>query len=451
MLDELDEVRRPPGRRSDDDEPLAALALAAAIMGSVFLSMVWGAAWGQAPEIVAPAAPTPVAQTPPDGKAADAAVRLVPRVRTYDLGSHDVGALVVPHLGAVHGRGVGLTELVGSITSEHFEELAAAGKAQWASDGAVERVELRDFALAGPGGVNDNPHLWDVAKPATAFGVRLFATGAVLEGLSIDGVPGDGVTLLRGTNPRQGNLQAGDVEETRVRDLTVRRCFRGLVIDGAHSDGLVSDSTVSVVRDDAVYVGASAGHWTFTACHTWGAGGRAWALFGRSTLVGCQGESSGVGTYVAPSAAGTILRAHRTYICREAGLVLAGATDADGVFQAARGAAVRVEATASGSSVRGAVALEGEALGVVVDADKTVVDARCWGGATQVIVGATRPVNGCTIDVTVGGAPVGVEVRNLGRGNRIRVYSDGQCARPLVLPARPVHASNRVDLVEVGR
>ena len=374
-------------------------------------------------------------------------------------GEHRFNKLVVPSLGLVRGESPGLSAIVPEgtpagalIESDNYEELAKEPlKYQWRNQGLPVQLVLRDFTLDGKAGNGDRPDM--AAKdPAKLFdAVRLYASGATVSNVHIVDVPGVGLVTLRGTSNRSGARDRHDSEVTRVNDCRITGALDyGWKIDGAHSDGTSNSVDIGGVRGDAFYSGPYASGWTHTALHTY-ASNRGIVVHGVNVFVGCQGETCKVGTYVGPTAAGSKFIGHRSFGNSETGVLLDGQAEFSAAYLlAAKGTAVQVNPGATASTIAGYLGLEGAATGAVIDADKVTLKLKCWGGGTQVIVGATRPVSECVIEVNCDGCDTGIEVRNIGKNNTIRLISHpGRMKRTIVLPAN-WDTSNRIEEVKAA-
>ena len=374
-------------------------------------------------------------------------------------GEHRFTKLVVPSLGLVRGESPGLSVVVPEgtpvgalVESENFEELAKEPlKYQWRNQGLPVQPLLRDFTINGKAGNGDRPDL-AAEDPAKLFdAVRLYASGASVSGVHIVDVPGAGLITLRGTSNRVGARDVHDSEVTRISDIRVIGALGyGWRVDGAHSDGTSHSVDIGGVRGDAFYTGPYAGGWTHTALHTY-ASDRGIVVHGVNVFVGCQGETCKTGTYVASTAAGSKFLGHRSFANSEVGVLLDGQAEFSAAYLlAAKGTAVLIREGAVASSISGYLGLERTATGVAVDADKVTLKLKCWGGGTQVVVGATRPVSECVIEVNCDGCDTGIEVRNIGKNNTIRLISHpGRMKRTIVLPAN-WDTSNRIEEVKAA-
>lgn len=379
--------------------------------------------------------------------------------QVFPDGEHRFAKLIVPSLGLVCGESPGLSVIVPEgtpsgalIESERYAELSKEPlKYQWANQGLPVQLRIRDLTINGKAGSGDRPDLAPAEPPRVFDGIRLYAAGAMLSDVHLYDIPGAGLTTLRGTSNRNGDRSPHDNEVTRVNDCRIIGALDyGWRIDGAHSDGTSSSVDIGGIRGDAFYIGPNAGGWTHMALHCY-ASNRGIVTHGVNVFVGCQGETCKVGTYVAPTAAGSKFIGHKSFGNSEVGVLVDGQAEfSAAILKAAVGTAMQINPSGHASNVSGYMGLEGKATGVVVNADKTTLNLECWGGGTQLVIGSERPVNGCTININCDGADVGVDIKQLGVGNRIMVRSYPRIKTALKLPASWDVGRNSIEHIQVA-
>lgn len=337
------------------------------------------------------------------------------------------------------------------IESDRYQDFSNQG-VQWDYQDSICIPKVSNLTLSGSSNVtyvNDEPYNWDKDKPYEHDAIRLFSSAPILENLHISNFRGNAVHLTRGIFPLGGNVRVHDFEKPRLRNLSVNKCFTGIVLNAI--DSLLDGYECYRVRDTALKIGAGATQVNMVHIYGVPVGIDVLQNAGMSYFSQIEVENCKVGFRIGWGCSTSMISNLRAFTNTEVALDLGSSVVLSNAVIHVPNDAVGINMiNAQDSHLNGVfMGLNQKSTGVQIgqNSHRVRLELSSYGGKALKVV---SPVDDLDIKLSCGGSDVGVSIDNLGLRNKIDITTVGSLGKVITYPGGGttfnLHQSNSIKI-----